>query len=207
MLKLAIKYQNAVEMVALNGQFVPINPSEFRDQFRVKINVGLGTGTKEQQSARIMALMQMLTQVGAPAGVVRPEHIAEAIRLYVEANEFKQPERFVDPAPQGPPPQMQQMQQQFEQQMQQMQQELQRVMQENMQLKLANRDKQGDQVLKARQQEFEQDRAAAQLELDAAEASARLDLDAAGVGLDADRLELDAFAKVADLANPDRGYY
>lgn len=189
MLKLAIKYQNAVEMVALNGQFVPINPSEFRDQFRVKINVGLGTGTKEQQSARIMALMQMLTQVGAPAGVVRPEHIAEAIRLYVEANEFKQPERFVDPAPQGPPPQVQQMMQQAQEQMGRMQQELQRLAQENAQLKLANRDKQGEQALKARQQD-----------IDAAEASARLDLDAQGVGLDAERLQLDAFTRAHELA-------
>lgn len=98
---------------------------------------------------------------------------------------------------------MQQMQQQFEQQMGQMQQEMQRAMQElqravqeNAQLKLANRDKGGDLQLRAEQQQFEQ-----------AKASAELDLEAQGVGLEAGRLELDAFAKVADLANPDRGMY
>jgi len=186
MLKLAIQHQNITEMVAINGTFVPINPGEFRNQYHVKINVGLGSGSKEQQSQRIMGLIQIL-QLGAQAGVVRPQHLSEAIRLYVEANEFKNPERFVDPEPSGMPsnPQaFQQMQQQVEQQMGQMQQELQRLMQENMQLKMASRDKAADQALKARQQD-----------MDAAEASARLDLDAQSVGLDADRLALDAFTR------------
>jgi hypothetical protein len=151
MLKLAIQHQNVPEMVAINGTFVPINPSEFRNQYHVKINVGLGSGSKEQQAQRIMGLIQIL-QMGAQAGVVRPQHLAEAIRLYVEANEFKNPERFVDPEPSGMPPNpqaFQQMQQQSQEQMQTLQQQLQQAEQENQQLKLANANKQGEQQLKA----------------------------------------------------------
>lgn len=151
MLKLAIQHQNVPEMVAINGTFVPINPSEFRNQYHVKINVGLGSGSKEQQAQRIMGLIQIL-QMGAQAGVVRPQHLAEAIRLYVEANEFKNPERFVDPEPSGMPPSpqaFQQMQQQVQEQMQQLQGRLQQVEQENQQLRLANANKQGEQQLKA----------------------------------------------------------
>lgn len=138
MLKLAIQCQNQPEMVALGGQFVPINPSEFKNQLRTKINVGLGTGTKEQQSARILGLMQMMQGVGVPAGVVRPQHLAEAIRLYVEANEFRNPERFVDPEPSGMPPNpeaFQQMQQQVQQDMAKLQEQLQQASQENQALK------------------------------------------------------------------------
>jgi hypothetical protein len=138
MLKLAIQHQNQAEMVALNGQFVPINPSEFKNQLRTKINVGLGTGTKEQQSARILGLMQMMQGVGVPAGVVRPQHLAEAIRLYIEANEFRNPERFVDPEPSGMPPNpqaFQQMQQQVQQDMAKLQEQLQQASQENQALK------------------------------------------------------------------------
>lgn len=137
MLKLAIQHQNVPEMVAINGQFVPINPSEFKNQYHVKVNVGLGSGSKEQQAQRIMGLIQIL-QLGAQAGVVRPQHLSEAIRLYVEANEFKNPERFVDPEPTGMPPNpqaFQQFQAQVQQQSQGMQQEIQRLSQENQQLK------------------------------------------------------------------------
>lgn len=149
-LKYSIQYQNVAEMVAINGQFVPINPSEFRDQFRTKINVGLGTGSKEQQAQRIMGLVQIL-QLGAQAGVVRPQHFAEAIRLYVEAQEFKNPQRFVDPEPSGMPPNpqaFQQMQQQQGQQMQELQSQVQQLTQENQALKLDTRSKQADIALK-----------------------------------------------------------
>lgn len=172
-LKLAIQYQNAPEMVALNGQFVPINPGEFRNQLRTKINVGLGTGTKEQQSARIMALAEVLGKLGTPAGVVRPQHISEVIRLFVEANEFRNPERFVDPEPTGMPPNpqaFQQMQQQVQEQMGQMQEELQRLAQENQGLKAEKAAKEGDLALNAAKLRLEDrklDQAEAEMAIDA----------------------------------------
>lgn len=150
-LKLAVKHQQAEEMVKLNGQWVAINPSEWRDQLNVNIKVGLGTGSKEQQAARIMGLVQIL-QLGAQAGVVQPKHLAEAIRLYVEANEFKQPERFVDPEPTGMPPNpqaFQQMQQQAQEQMQKLQEQLQQLAQENEGLKAEKAAKEGDLALNA----------------------------------------------------------
>lgn len=151
MLKLAIQYQNVPEMVAINGQFVPINPSEFRNQFHVKINVGLGSGSKEQQAARILGLFQMQMQL-QPLGIVRPQQMAETARMYVEANEFKNPERFVDSEPSGMPTspmQFQQMQAQVQEQMQQLQEELQRMAQENEQLKADQANKQAENILKA----------------------------------------------------------
>lgn len=147
MLKLAVSHQNQEEMVRVNGQFVGINPSEFKNQYTLKINVGLGTGTKEQTMQRVMALLQMQMQAGLPAGVVRPEHIAESIRLAVEANEFKQPERFVDEAPQNAP---------NPQQMQQMQQQLEQLSQENGQLKQQNESKQGELEIKRAELELKQ---------------------------------------------------
>ena len=175
-LKLAIQHQNVPEMVAINGEFVPINPSEFRNQFNVKINVGLGNGSKEQQANRILGLTQLLG-MGAQAGVVRPQHWAEAIRLYVEANEFKNPERFVDAEPTGMPPNPQafmQMQQQAEQQMGQMQQELQRLSQENESLKADVQNKQADTALKAAELQIKEQ----ELGLKAQEGAAKLQLQA-----------------------------
>lgn len=154
MLKLAIQHQNVPEMVAINGTFVPINPSEFRNQFHVKINVGLGTGSKEQQMQRIMAVGQLMLGPGVQAGVVQPQHVAELIRLAVEANEFKNPERFVDAQPSGMPPNpqaFQQMQQGVQQQMGQLQEQLQQVTAENQQLRLANANKAGELQLRSKE--------------------------------------------------------
>jgi hypothetical protein len=174
MLKLAIQYQNVPEMIAINGQFVPINPSEFRNQFHVKINVGLGSGSKEQQAARILGLFQMQMQL-QPLGIVRPQQMAETARMYVEANEFKNPERFVDPEPSGMPTspmQFQQMQAQVQEQMGQMQQELQRLTQENEQLKADQVNKQAENLLKAGELELK----GRELELKTAQGVADLDL-------------------------------
>jgi hypothetical protein len=121
MLKLAVRHQNAQEWFQVAGEFVAVNPSEWRDQFNVRINVGLGHGSKEQQAARVMAMVPML-QMGQQAGVVRPEHIGNAIRLFATTQEFKNPDEFADPAPQGPPPEVQQMQQQMQEMGQQLQQ-------------------------------------------------------------------------------------
>lgn len=157
-LKLAIQYQNVQEMVKIGGQFVPINPSEWRNQFNVRINVGLGNGSKEQQAARIMGLVPFM-QMGQAAGVVRPEHISEVIRLYVEANEFKNPDKFVDPEPSGMPPNpeaFQQVQQQAQQQMQQLQQQLEQMGQENESLKAQVQSKQADVALKASELELKE---------------------------------------------------
>ncbi|MHC9085349.1 portal protein [Luteimonas sp. RIT-PG2_3] len=187
MLKLAIQHQNVTEMVAINGRFVPINPGEFRNQFNVKINVGLGTGSKEQQANRILGMMPLI-QAGAQAGVVRPQHIAEVIRLYAQALEFKNPEKFVDQEPTGMPPSpeaFQQMQQQVEQQMGQLQQQLQQVGQENEALKAEKRSKDGDLAIQAAKLEqedrkltFEEQKAAAELALKADDAR-RADRDSA----------------------------
>src|SRR5690606_13155431 len=74
MLKLAVKHQDREEMMQVaGGQWVPVNPSEWRDQFNVNIKVGLGTGSKEQQAQRIMGLAEILGKLGQPAGVVRPQ--------------------------------------------------------------------------------------------------------------------------------------
>lgn len=162
LLKLAVKHQNQQEWFKVAGEFVAVNPSEWRDQFNLRINVGLGHGSKEQQAARVMAMLPLM-QLGAQAGVVRPEHMGNLIRLFAQTQEFKSPEQFADPAPQGPPPELQQMQQQAQEQMGQMQGELQKLAQENQALKGQLDNKDGENALKAQE-----------LELKAAEAVARV---------------------------------
>lgn len=149
LLKLSTQHQKVQDWFAVNGEFVAVNPSEWRDQFTMSINVGLGHGTREQKMAAVMAMLPM-QQMGLQLGIVRPEHIAKTIRLAAQVNEFKNVDDFCDEQPQGPP--MQQLQQQMQDmhgQLQQAQQQGQQLAQENAQLKLANANKQGEMQLRA----------------------------------------------------------
>jgi hypothetical protein len=182
MLKLAVRHQDREEMMQVNGgEWVAVNPSEWRDQFNVKINVGLGTGSKEQQAQRIIGLFQTQLQA-APFGIVGPENIAETVRLYAEANEFSNPERFVSPQPTGMPPTpqaYQQEKQQVMQQLQQMQEALQQASEENAGLKADQAKAEMDFAIKSReldQKDIELAQKGQQIEQQGVQAAAEYDL-------------------------------
>lgn len=157
LLKLATKHQDREDWFNVNGEWIPVNPHEWRDQFNISINVGLGHGTKEQQAQRVMAMMPLQMQ-GLQLGVVQPKHIANTIRTFAQVNEFQNPDDFCDADVQGPSPeQIQQMQAQ----MQEMGQKLQQTEQENQQLKLANQDKSGELELKSRELDLKEQEASA----------------------------------------------
>ncbi len=49
MFELSVKYQDKEKIIQLNNQYIPVMPTEWKNRFNVTIQVGLGTGTKEQQ--------------------------------------------------------------------------------------------------------------------------------------------------------------
>jgi hypothetical protein len=55
-LQLVCKYQDKPTIIRLRGKFVPIDPREWSNQYDLEINVGLGTGNKQEQ----MAMLQMV---------------------------------------------------------------------------------------------------------------------------------------------------
>lgn len=131
---LAVVQKNAPEadVIKLRGQWVPMNPREWSDQFDCTVSVGLGTGDKQQKAAMLMQVLQVQREVlagqaqGAFGGqtLVTPENLFNTLKRLVEFNDLKGVEAyFTDPAgqeqapQQGPDPaQMQQMQAQAEQQ-------------------------------------------------------------------------------------------
>lgn len=111
MLKLVTQYQDRAEMVKLGTQWQNIDPREWTNQFDLTINVGLGTGNKDQQIQHLMMLKQeqmMALQIGAST----PHHVYNANVKLSEALGFKNGDQFfVDPdappdpkAPPKPPP-------------------------------------------------------------------------------------------------------
>lgn len=107
MLKLVGKYQDKKDVISVSGKWTDIDPREWKNQFTLNINVGLGTNNKEQQAQHLMGLMQ-IQEKGLQIGVATPENVYNAAKLYAQALGQKTGDKFFsDPAkapPKPPPP-------------------------------------------------------------------------------------------------------
>lgn len=104
MLKLVCQHQDTVEEVRVNGQWQPINPREWANAYDFHINVGLGTGSKEQQVQHLNLMMQH-QGAGMQIGIATPENLYQSAKKMTEALGYKNADAFwTDPAKQPPKP-------------------------------------------------------------------------------------------------------
>lgn len=100
----------------LRRKFVQYDPQEWRDQYDMSINVGLGTGNKQQQAmslAQIEAAQMAAVQSGGMGLMITPKHIynlqAEKVKLagFQNVGDFWQdPGDGMPQTPQKPDPEM-----------------------------------------------------------------------------------------------------
>src|SRR6185295_13922279 len=103
------KYSTKAMTVRLRGKWVEVDPREWRTQFDMRINVGLGTGNKDVQLQHLNAIDQsQIELMKAGRGyMVTDENLWNVARKKAEELGFKNPEMFIsDPSTvQKPPPQ------------------------------------------------------------------------------------------------------
>jgi hypothetical protein len=103
-LKLVCKYQKKAEMVKLSGGWQMVDPREWTNQFNLTINVGLGTGNKDQLVQHLMLMGQKQAE-GLALGVATPQNIYALDQKLANALGFKNGDQFfTDPAKNPPPP-------------------------------------------------------------------------------------------------------
>jgi len=98
----------------LNGKYVKSDPQEWRDQYDMTINVGIGTGDVQQQNVFLQQIAQtqaMVAQSPFAKSLMSPDKFFNVQARLAENAGFKNPEEFwVDPASvppeadQPPPP-------------------------------------------------------------------------------------------------------
>jgi len=92
----------------LRDEFVEYDPNEWRDQYSMTVNVGLGTGDKAQQAAHLTTIYQM-QMAGMQMGLATPKHLYHTQTKLVENAGFKDVQNFIQdpstvpPQPQQPP--------------------------------------------------------------------------------------------------------
>jgi predicted GNAT family acetyltransferase len=120
-LQLLCKYQDKERIVRLRGKYVSIDPREWTNGFDISINVGLGTGNKQEQMAMIAMVLgkqeEILKTVGINNPLVSLTNYRQTLGRFIEAAGFKDSnEFFLEITPEQEQMMAQQSQQQGQQQ-------------------------------------------------------------------------------------------
>lgn len=73
-LKLVCQHQDKEAQIAVAGQWITVDPRQWRNKFDLTCHVGLGSGNKDQQVQHLMAFGQYMQQA-ATVGLVGPEQV------------------------------------------------------------------------------------------------------------------------------------
>lgn len=108
MLRLVTQFQDKPEQVKLTGGWTNIDPREWTNQFDLEINVGLGTGNKDQQVQHLMLMGQRQVQA-LQLGYATPQNLHALDTKLSEALGFKNggDQFFTDPTKMPAKPQQQ----------------------------------------------------------------------------------------------------
>jgi len=180
-LKLICQHQDKKAQVRLSNGWVDIDPREWRNQFDVSINVGIGLGNKDQKVNHLMALLAQQEKV-FPLGIANPQGIYQSSSELARLLGFKNGDKFFSdpaknpPAP-PPPPDPAQMQMQAEQQKTQMQMQASKE-KHMMDMQMRERELQQEAMLRERELQLEAQKQQAQSQNDMQERQHKAQLDA-----------------------------
>ena len=97
-LHLVCKYQDKQRIIRMRGKFVAVDPREWDSEYDLSINVGLGTGNREQQMAMTAAVLQKQEQILGTMGManpfVSPSQYRNTLGRFIESAGFKDTNEF-----------------------------------------------------------------------------------------------------------------
>ena len=102
-LQLLCKYQDKARVIRLRGKYVSIDPREWVNGFDISINVGLGTGNKQEQMAMVAMVLQKQEQILQTQGFNNPlvnlTQYRETLGRFIEAAGYKDSSEFFKEIP------------------------------------------------------------------------------------------------------------
>ena len=92
-----IRHQDQPLYIEIAGKWQQVDPTSWRRRTKVSVNVGLGSGNREEMRANVQILAAAQAQI-AQMGMVGPQQAWETFRVMCESLGFNNPERFaMDP--------------------------------------------------------------------------------------------------------------
>jgi len=181
------KYQDKPRVVRVRGKYTSIDPREWKNNYDIMTNVGLGTGSKDQQMAMAAMVLQKQEQILQTQGYANPlvsvGQYRNTLGRFIEASGFKDSAEFFKEIP----PELDAQLSQPQQPQQQPNPALDMMMQQAQAQIETDRAKAINEIEIARAKaeasiQLEREKAAANLELKTAEFQAEAQLKAAQVG-------------------------
>jgi hypothetical protein len=94
------KYQDQAKIVRMRGKFVTFDPRTWTNQYDVAINVGLGSGDRDQKLAMLQMILgkqeQALTQFGPSNPLVSVAQYRDTLARLIESAGFKDAKAFIN---------------------------------------------------------------------------------------------------------------
>ncbi len=98
-LGLVCKYQQKERIIRINNKYVPMNPREWKEEYNITVNVGLGTGSKQEQLAVMQMILdkqeQVIQQYGLANPLVNLKQYRDTLAKFVNMAGFKDDSRFL----------------------------------------------------------------------------------------------------------------
>jgi len=98
-LQLVCKYQQKERIIRVNNKYVPFDPREWKTKFNITTNVGLGTGSKQEQLATMQMILQkqeqLLTTYGLGNPLVNLKQYRDTLAKFVQMAGFKDDSQFL----------------------------------------------------------------------------------------------------------------
>jgi hypothetical protein len=95
---LLCKYQDKERVLRLRGKYVSVDPRNWKTNYDISINVGLGTGNKDQQMAMAAMVLQKQEQILGTQGFANPlvtvGQYRNTLGRFIEAAGFKDSNEF-----------------------------------------------------------------------------------------------------------------
>lgn len=111
-LHLVCKYQDKPTIIRLRGKYVGIDPRAWSNQYDLEINVGLGTGNKQEQMAMLQMVLAkqeaILQQYGPANPLVSVGQYRQTLGRFIEAAGFVDSQEFFKEVPPDVDQQLQQ---------------------------------------------------------------------------------------------------
>lgn len=101
MLRLMVKNGNEVEMMRLNGSFVPVNPKGWEAEMDLIVNVGIGNGRENERMSVLQQALsiqqQIYTAYGAQNGIVTLTQIRNTLADILAIGGVRNADRYFMP--------------------------------------------------------------------------------------------------------------
>jgi hypothetical protein len=98
-LQLVCKYQQKERIIRVNNKYVPFDPREWSSEYNITVNVGLGTGSKQEQLATMQMILdkqeQIITQYGLSNPLVNLKQYRDTLARFVQMAGFKDDSQFL----------------------------------------------------------------------------------------------------------------